>query len=94
MQRAAAASAAGDHQPGRRRVALAAITIGAIAAAIALFGIEARDDDYITFFAAQHLALTGSLTNINGAHVEQSSTLALVLLLAAVYADRMRRSRW
>jgi len=42
------------------------------------------DDSHITFFAARTLIDQGSILNYNGQHIEQSSSLALVLLLAAL----------
>jgi hypothetical protein len=69
----------------RRIVAVGAIAIGACALAVVAFGIEARDDAYITYWVAEQLAKTGRLVNVNGSHVEQSSSLALVLVLAALF---------
>lgn len=50
-----------------------------------MFGVGLRDDPYITFWEAEQLAKTGELVNINGAHIEQSSSLAHVVILAALY---------
>jgi hypothetical protein len=62
------------------------VVVAALSCASALFfGVGARDDPYITFWVAEQLAKTGHLVNINGAPVEQSSSLAHVLVLAALY---------
>jgi hypothetical protein len=47
-----------------------------------LFSSMLDDDSYITYWAAYILAETGEMVNYNGARVEQSSSLAFVLLLA------------
>ncbi len=60
--------------------------VAALSCVISLvFGIGARDDPYITFWVAEQFAKTGRLVNINGASIEQSSSLAHVLTLAALY---------
>lgn len=48
------------------------------------FPASGNDDSHITFFAAHQLARDGSIANYNAERVEQSSSLLLVLLLAAV----------
>jgi hypothetical protein len=53
--------------------------------AVCVFGVGARDDPYITFWVAEQLAKTGRLVNINGVRIEQSSSLAHVVVLAALY---------
>jgi hypothetical protein len=53
--------------------------------AVCVFGVGARDDDYITYWVAEQLAKTGHFVNIDGARIEQSSSLAHVLVLAALY---------
>ena len=50
----------------------------------ALFPGAGRDDAYITYWPAYSLAELGELANYNGAAVEQSSSLTLVLALAAL----------
>lgn len=62
-----------------------------LAGLLAFFGIgfllfpgAGRDDAYITYWPAYSLAELGSLANYNGDAVEQSSSLTLVLLLAAL----------
>ena len=69
----------------RRRFAVPAIATGSCLLAVSVFGVGARDDDYITYWAAEQLAKTGRLVNLNGSHVEQSSSLAHVVLLAVLY---------
>jgi hypothetical protein len=60
--------------------------VAALSCSSALFfGVGARDDPYITFWVAEQLAKTGHLVNINGAPIEQSSSLAHVLVLAALF---------
>ena len=49
-----------------------------------LFPSAGRDDSYITFWPAETLASDGVIRNYNGAAVEQSSSLAFVVLIAAV----------
>ncbi len=49
-----------------------------------LSAVGGFDDSHITFFAARTLIDRGSIVNYNGEHVEQSSSLALVLLLAGL----------
>lgn len=47
-----------------------------------LFSSTGRDDSYLTFWSAHTLSSYGEIVNYNGEKVEQSSTLAFVLLLA------------
>lgn len=47
-----------------------------------LFGPGGRDDAHISYWAAQSLADTGEILNINGRRVEQGSSLLHVLVLA------------
>lgn len=54
-------------------------------ASVLLFGSAGRDDSYITFWEAEQLADHGRLVNINGARIEQSSSLAHVVLLAFLH---------
>jgi len=79
-------------QPGARRarrslrpLAVPGIALGSCLLAVILFGVSARDDDYITFWEAEQLAKFGHLVNINGAAIEQSSSLAHVVVLALLY---------
>jgi hypothetical protein len=80
---------AGDHvggrSPARDRALISLVALGACALAVGIFGVGARDDDYITYWVAERLALTGHLVNVNGSSVEQSSSLAHVVLLAILY---------
>lgn len=77
---------AGGSDNGPRRWRIAVPVVGLASCALAsVFGIGARDDPYITFWVAEQLAKTGHLVNINGVAVEQSSSLAHVLVLAALY---------
>jgi hypothetical protein len=81
-----------EHEPGaapsrrssERLGLLAAIVLG-LAIAICLFGQGGQDDKYITYWPARTLAEHGEIVNYNGARLEQSSSLSLVLLLAVVY---------
>jgi hypothetical protein len=50
-----------------------------------LHGYGGEDDKYITYFAARSLAEHGQILNYNGAHLEQSSSLGLVMVLAVLY---------
>lgn len=66
---------------------LVALTLSGVSLllAVCVFGVGARDDDYITYWVAEQLAKTGHFVNIDGARIEQSSSLAHVLVLAALY---------
>jgi hypothetical protein len=66
------------------RIAVGLVALGSCGLAT-VFGVGARDDPYITFWVAEQLAKTGRLVNVNGVHLEQSSSLAHVLVLAALY---------
>lgn len=77
----ASASRAGFERLGL----LAAIALG-LALAICLWGQGGQDDKYISYWSARTLAEHGEIVNYNGLRLEQSSSLSLVLLLAAVYA--------
>lgn len=50
-----------------------------------LLGASGADDPYISYFVADKLASTGKLVNYNGDGIEQSSSLAHVLILAALH---------
>lgn len=50
-----------------------------------VFGSSGQDDPYITFAAAQQLAETGHIVNINGEAVEQGSSVLHVAILALLY---------
>lgn len=69
-----------------RATALASFGIGLLFAVLALFvfGAGGNDDAYITFWSAHSLATEGAILNYNGDHLEQSSSLALTVLLAAL----------
>ena len=69
-----------------RLAALAAFGIGLLFAALALFvfGAGGNDDAYITFWSAHTLATEGAILNYNGDYLEQSSSLALTVVLAAL----------
>lgn len=54
------------------------------AGALFVFGARGSDDAYITFWPAHTLVTEGAILNYNGDHVEQSSTLAFTVLLAAL----------
>ncbi len=51
-----------------------------------LLGGGGPDDTHITFYVARELATTGQYINYNGEALEQSSSMGLVLLLAALHA--------
>ena len=67
-----------------------AVVIAAIAAFIllglVLFSAPGHDDSHITYWAAHTLKEHGQILNYNGERVEQSSSLAHVLLLALLGA--------
>src|SRR5689334_2064756 len=50
-----------------------------------LYTASGHDDSHITYWAARTLAASGEILNYNGERIEQSSTLLLVLLLAAAH---------
>jgi hypothetical protein len=50
-----------------------------------IYGATGHDDSHITFWAAHTLANNGNITNYNGEYVQQSSSLLLTLLLAAIH---------
>jgi hypothetical protein len=75
--------AASRHGLGRASL-LTAIALG-LALAVCLFSQGGQDDKYITYWPARTLAEHGEIVNYNGVRLEQSSSLSLVLLLAAVY---------
>ena len=58
--------------------------VGLIGLSIALFPSAGRDDAYITYWAAHTLREFGEIANINGAHIEQSTSLLHVLVLGAL----------
>ncbi|MDZ7732517.1 MAG: hypothetical protein U5R31_04855 [Acidimicrobiia bacterium] len=49
-----------------------------------LFGSTGRDDDYISFFAADSLATSGEILNYNGDRIEQSSSLLHTVVLGVL----------
>ncbi len=67
-----------------RWLAVVGLGAGACGFAVLAFGVEAKDDDAITFWAAQELVRSGHLVNVNGTRLEQSSSLAYVGVLAAL----------
>ncbi len=50
-----------------------------------LYSSSGRDDVHITYWASKVFAETGELTNLNGAQVEQSSSLLHTLILSLIY---------
>lgn len=68
---------------------MAATGVAAFAAvllAVGVFTHGGEDDAYITYWAARALGRYGSVVNYNGAPVEQSSSLTLVVLLGLLHA--------
>lgn len=59
------------------------LVVGGVVAATQ-FPAAGNDDSHITYWSAHALAKYGAILNYNGEHVEQSSSLFLVLLLAAL----------
>ena len=57
---------------------------GLIGLSVSLFPSAGRDDAYITYWAAHTLREFGEIANLNGAHIEQSTSLLHVLVLGAV----------
>ena len=57
---------------------------GLIGLSVALFPSAGRDDAYITYWAAHTLREFGEIANINGAHIEQSTSLLHVLVLGVL----------
>ncbi len=53
--------------------------------AFLLYGEAGQDDTYITYWPARVLAEHGQILNYNGVRLEQSSSLSLVVVLAALY---------
>jgi hypothetical protein len=51
---------------------------------LSLSTVAGVDDTHITFWAARALAHHGAILNYNGARIEQSSSLAMVVILAAL----------
>lgn len=60
------------------------LTLGAAVAATQ-FPAAGNDDSHITYWSAHALAKYGAVLNYNGEHVEQSSSLFLVLVLATLH---------
>ena len=57
---------------------------GLVGLSVSLFPSAGRDDAYITYWAAHTLREFGEIANLNGAHIEQSTSLLHVLVLGAV----------
>ena len=68
-----------------QRFALAIPVVTLIMLGIILFPSAGRDDAYISYWPAHTLAETGEFTNYNGEHIEQSSSLLQVIVLAALH---------
>jgi hypothetical protein len=67
------------------RFALAIPLMALLVVGVTLFPSAGRDDAYISYWPGHALAETGELTNYNGEHIEQSSSLLQVLVLAALH---------
>ncbi|MCY4529435.1 MAG: glycosyltransferase family 39 protein [Chloroflexi bacterium] len=57
---------------------------GLLGLSVTLFPSAGRDDAYITYWAAHALREFGEIANINGAHIEQSTSLLHVLVLGVM----------
>ncbi len=57
---------------------------GLLGLSVSLFPSAGRDDAYITYWAAHTLREFGEIANINGAHIEQSTSLLHVLVLGVL----------
>ena len=57
---------------------------GLVGLSVALVPSAGRDDAYITYWAAHTLREFGEIANINGVHIEQSTSLLHVLVLGAL----------
>ena len=55
-----------------------------VAGSIALFGSGGGDDSHITWWVVDVFKKTGKILNLNGAPIEQSSSLGLVIIAAAL----------
>jgi len=64
------------------KIATAAAALLLVVLGLVLFPSSGRDDSYISFWSAHSLATDGRITNYNGEHVEQSSSLGFVAALA------------
>ncbi|MEM7139353.1 MAG: hypothetical protein AAF500_22475 [Myxococcota bacterium] len=53
---------------------------------LAVVGVGGHDDSHITFYVARELSETGRYINYNGESAEQSSSMALVVVLALLHA--------
>ncbi len=70
----------------RRPIARAVPLFVLLALGFLLFPSSGRDDSHITYWESHTLVRMGSIVNGNGVPLEQSSSLLLVLLLAALHA--------
>ena len=57
---------------------------GLVGLSVSLFPSAGRDDAYITYWAAHTLREFGEIANLNGAHIEQSTSLLHVLVLGGL----------
>ena len=57
---------------------------GLIGLSVSLYPSAGRDDAYITYWAAHTLREFGEIANLNGVHLEQSTSLLHVLVLGAL----------
>ena len=79
---ASTATSTSTPRPLRARAPTAAAIAVLLLLGFALFGSAGHDDSHITYWAALALQRFGQLVNYNGDRVEQSSSLAHVVLLA------------
>jgi len=66
------------------RIALWLLPCLVIAGSLALFGSGGGDDSHITWWVVDVFKKTGRILNLNGAAIEQSSSLGLVFIVAAL----------
>lgn len=78
------ATRASDPTAGRSLVWIYGVAL-VLVCPLVLFASSGVDDTFITYGAARALASTGHIVNWNGDAIEQSSSLFLVLWLAALY---------
>src|SRR6478609_10334281 len=66
------------------RIALWLLPCLVVGGSLALFGSGGGDDSHITWWVVDTFKKTGRILNLNGAAIEQSSSLGLVFIVAAL----------